>query len=168
MMKWLDATLAGKKPDIDRVELSYLLMGQARQGQGATPAKDPSQVKEWFYVGPHVMMVLPDSARTRSGGSIRISPIEDFGAGKTARVVDNHPFKIRLVRSGATLEVPAHASVLEVLRANGYEIPSSCETGTCGTCKVRLINGEPDHRDLVLTKYWRASRSHSSELELDL
>jgi hypothetical protein len=62
MMKWLMATLAGKKPDIDRVGLSYMLMGEARQGQGATPAKDPSQVKEWFYVGPHVMIVLPDSA----------------------------------------------------------------------------------------------------------
>jgi hypothetical protein len=63
MMKWLMATLAGKKPDIDRVGLSYMLMGEARQGQGATPAKEPSQVKEWFYVGPHIMVVLPDSAK---------------------------------------------------------------------------------------------------------
>ncbi len=30
MMKWLMATLAGKKPDIDRVGLSYMLMGEAR------------------------------------------------------------------------------------------------------------------------------------------
>jgi hypothetical protein len=63
MMKWLMATLAGKKPDIDRVGLSYMLMGEARQGQGASPARDPSQVKEWFHVGPHVMVVLPDSAK---------------------------------------------------------------------------------------------------------
>ena len=63
MMKWLMATLAGKKPDIDRVGLSYMLMGEARQGQHAIPAKDPSQVKEWFYVGPHIMVVLPDSAK---------------------------------------------------------------------------------------------------------
>jgi hypothetical protein len=40
-----------------------MLMGEARQGQGATPAKDPTQVKEWFYIGPHVMMVLPDTAQ---------------------------------------------------------------------------------------------------------
>ena len=58
-MKWLDATLAGKKPNIDRVGLSYMLMGEARQGLGAP--KDPTQVKEWFYVGPHVMIVLPDT-----------------------------------------------------------------------------------------------------------
>ena len=53
MMKWVMATLAGKKPDIDRVGLSYMLMGEARQGQGAPKAKDPRQVKEWFYTGPH-------------------------------------------------------------------------------------------------------------------
>ena len=23
----------------------------------------PSQVKEWFYIGPHIMVVLPDSAK---------------------------------------------------------------------------------------------------------
>jgi hypothetical protein len=75
MMKWLMAILAGKKPDIDRVGLSYMLIGEARQGQGATPAKDPSDVKKRFYVGPHVMVVLPDSAKERSAASIRISPI---------------------------------------------------------------------------------------------
>ena len=42
--------------------IQKLLMGEARQGQHATPANDPSQVKEWFYVGPHIMVVLPDSA----------------------------------------------------------------------------------------------------------
>src|SRR5207245_6865448 len=63
MMKWFMATLAGKKPDIDRVGLSYMLVGEARQGQGATPAKEPGQVKEWFYIGPMIMVVLPDSAK---------------------------------------------------------------------------------------------------------
>jgi hypothetical protein len=63
MMKWFMATLAGKKPDIDRVGLSYMLMGDVRQGQGTTRAIDPSQVKAWLNIGPHVMVVLPDSAK---------------------------------------------------------------------------------------------------------
>jgi len=63
MMKWLTATLAGKKPDIESVGLAYMLLGEARQGQGANSAKDSGQVKEWFYVGPHIMVVLPDSAK---------------------------------------------------------------------------------------------------------
>jgi hypothetical protein len=50
------------------VGLSYMLLGEARQGQDATPANDPSQVKEWFYIGPHIMVVLPDSAKTALRG----------------------------------------------------------------------------------------------------
>jgi hypothetical protein len=57
------ATLAGEKPNIDRVGLAYMLMGEARQGQNAAPANDPTQIKAWFYIGPHVMVVLPDSAK---------------------------------------------------------------------------------------------------------
>ena len=68
MMKWLMATLEGRKPNIDKVGLSYMLMGEARQGQGAAPARDPSQVKEWFYIGPHVMVVLPDTVKEALGG----------------------------------------------------------------------------------------------------
>jgi hypothetical protein len=62
MMKWLIATHAREKPNSDRVGLSYMLMGEARQGQNAPPAKSPADVKEWFYTGPHIMVVLPDSA----------------------------------------------------------------------------------------------------------
>ena len=61
MMKWLKAVMAGEKPNIDRVGLSYMLMGEARQGQNVPRAETPSKVKEWFYIGPHIMIVLPDS-----------------------------------------------------------------------------------------------------------
>jgi hypothetical protein len=54
------AVSAGKKPKIDKVGLSYMLLGEARQGQNELPAKDPTQVKEWFYVAPHVMLIVPD------------------------------------------------------------------------------------------------------------
>jgi hypothetical protein len=66
MMKWLAAPLAGKAPDIDRVGLSYMLMGDARQGQGVEQLgtrADPREVKQWFYIGPMVMVVLPDTVK---------------------------------------------------------------------------------------------------------
>jgi len=59
-MKWLTAVIEGRKPNIDRVGLSYMLIGEARQGQNVPPAKDPSTVKDWYYIGPHVMIVLPE------------------------------------------------------------------------------------------------------------
>ncbi|MGT2494785.1 2Fe-2S iron-sulfur cluster-binding protein [Cupriavidus basilensis] len=43
-----------------------------------------------------------------------------------------------------------HASILNVLRQHGCEVPSSCESGTCGTCRTTLVAGEADHRDMVL------------------
>ena len=54
--------------------------------------------------------------------------------------------------------------------------PSSCRTGVCGTCTVKLVAGKPEHRDRVLTADQRAagaftpcvSRAHSAELVLDL
>ncbi|WP_207003690.1 hypothetical protein [Trinickia mobilis] len=72
-MKWLSATLAGKKPDIDRVGLSFMLAGEAKEqgGQRLISDKDPSQVKKWVYVGPHIMVVLPDSDKDAFQGVSR-------------------------------------------------------------------------------------------------
>ncbi len=46
--------------------------------------------------------------------------------------------------------MPPRVSILEAMRARGFDAPSSCESGTCGTCRTRLLAGEADHRDLVL------------------
>jgi hypothetical protein len=61
MMKWMMATLAGKKPNIDRVGLSYMLLGEAGADQSDISAKKPPKGKDWYYVGPHIMIVLPDA-----------------------------------------------------------------------------------------------------------
>ena len=54
------------------------------------------------------------------------------------------------------LEVPADKSIIQVVREAGVEIESSCEDGLCGCCRVRLLGGVPEHRDLVLTDKERA------------
>jgi phthalate 4,5-dioxygenase reductase subunit len=74
---------------------------------------------------------------------------EDFNGVEAVRV-DDTPFTIRLLESGREVLVPADRTILEALRDAGESIVSSCESGTCGTCKCRLIEGEVDHRDLVL------------------
>jgi phthalate 4,5-dioxygenase reductase subunit len=63
---------------------------------------------------------------------------------------DDKPFTVKLAASGASIEVPPSTSILEAMRAAGHDAPSSCESGTCGTCKTRLLAGVADHRDLVL------------------
>lgn len=83
-------------------------------------------------------------------------------------------FRVKLARSGSIVEVPVGATILEALRAAGHAVSSSCESGTCGTCKTRLLGGAPDHRDLVLAEHERAdhvivcvSRALSDELLID-
>lgn len=99
---------------------------------------------------------------------------ESFG-GDTKIHADDQPFTVQLARSGLTLEVPVGSSILEVVREHGIEAASSCESGTCGTCKTALLKGEADHRDLVLLDEEKpdhimicVSRAKSGELVIDL
>jgi ferredoxin-NADP reductase len=69
---------------------------------------------------------------------------------------ENHPFKVRLTRSGTKLEVPAEKSLLEVLLENDVPIDFSCREGICSTCEVGVVEGEIDHRDFVLDEDERA------------
>ena len=87
---------------------------------------------------------------------------------------DDRPFMVWLARTDATIEVPVGTTILEALRARGLDVPSSCESGTCGTCRTKLIAGEADHRDLVLADDERAgnimvcvSRALSDTLVID-
>jgi phthalate 4,5-dioxygenase reductase subunit len=78
---------------------------------------------------------------------------EDFGGGGDRRRPDDRDFAVRLARSGGSVAVPAGTSILAALRAAGIAVPSSCESGTCGSCRTRLIEGAVDHRDLVLMEH---------------
>jgi phthalate 4,5-dioxygenase reductase subunit len=91
-----------------------------------------------------------------------------------ARKPDDRPFKVRLARSGVVIDVPVGTTILDALRAHGLDVPSSCESGTCGTCRTRLMAGEADHRDLVLSEDEHAdnimvcvSRAKSNEITID-
>jgi vanillate O-demethylase ferredoxin subunit len=65
-------------------------------------------------------------------------------------------FAVRFARSGRTLEVPQHKSLLDVLRDAGVSVESSCEGGVCRSCRTEYVAGEPIHRDLVLGNDERA------------
>ena len=99
---------------------------------------------------------------------------EDFKPIEVVRP-DDIAFEVELRRSGRRVSVPEDRSILEALRDAGLRTVSSCESGTCGTCKTRLISGEADHRDMVLMDEERGdhimicvSRARSGELVLDL
>lgn len=64
----------------------------------------------------------------------------------------DHAFVLRLLRSGLSTQVAAHETVLAAMERLHIDHPFSCRQGLCGTCEVRLVSGEADHRDAVLSE----------------
>lgn len=96
----------------------------------------------------------------------RFSPAATAGGG---------PFEVELRRSGRTLTVAPDQSVLAAVRGQVPGVAYSCEQGFCGTCQQRVLEGEIDHRDELLTDAERAgsmlicvSRCAGERLVLDL
>jgi len=125
-----------------------------------------------YACGPRgLLQAIRDMTGHWSATSIHVESFADAG---TLAVADDRPFRVRLARSGEVVDVGAKQSILDALRAHGLEVPSSCESGTCGTCRTRLVAGEADHRDLVLTDAEHAdtimvcvSRARSPEIVID-
>lgn len=99
--------------------------------------------------------------------------VERFDAGEGA---DDQPFEVELARSGRRLRVTAGRSLLETLEEAGVQVQSDCRAGNCGSCQVRVLGGEVEHRDSALNERERGaglmcacvSRSRSPLLKLEL
>ncbi len=99
---------------------------------------------------------------------------ESFGvSADVART--NTPFDVVLAKSNQRVHVDVQHSILEAVRAAGVSAPSSCESGTCGSCRTRLVAGQAEHRDMVLLDEEKednimicVSRACGDELVLDL
>jgi ferredoxin-NADP reductase len=92
-----------------------------------------------------------------------------------AALEPGRPFVVRLA-DGSAIVVPSGVSLLEALETKGFRIPNRCRQGVCGECRLDLVSGTPEHRDLYLSDAERAandslmscvSRGHD-ELELTL
>jgi len=86
-------------------------------------------------------------------------------------------FMLKLARRKLDIVVPAERSILDVLEEHDVIIPSVCKEGVCGTCECRILSGEVEHRDSVLTDAEReanevlmvcVSRAKGDTLVLDL
>ena len=86
-------------------------------------------------------------------------------------------FEVQIKSDGRVIAVGADQSVVEALAAAGIDVPTSCEQGVCGTCITRVLEGEPDHKDMYFTPDEHAqndqftpccSRAKSRRLVLDL
>jgi vanillate O-demethylase ferredoxin subunit len=86
-------------------------------------------------------------------------------------------FTVELARTGTTVHVSAGQTILDALIESGLDVAWSCRSGVCGTCETRVLDGMPEHRDMILSDGERASgrtmmiccsRASSPRLLLDL
>ena len=84
-------------------------------------------------------------------------------------------FAVTLARSGTVLDVGHDESLVDALQRAGVPVETSCQSGLCGTCKLRYLSGEVDHQDYILDAEERSrfltacvSRARSPMLTLDL
>ncbi|SBT92858.1 Ferredoxin-NADP reductase [Streptomyces sp. DI166] len=99
--------------------------------------------------------------------------LERFAPSTSTR--GNGAFELELRRSGRVLTVPADSTVLAAVRAELPDTLYSCEQGFCGTCQQRVLEGEVEHRDELLTDAERddsmlicVSRARGARLVLDM
>ncbi len=100
---------------------------------------------------------------------------ERFAAGSAAATEGG--YEVVLERSGRRLAVAPGKTILDTLLDNAIDVPYACSAGVCGTCRTRVIAGEPDHRDDYLDAQEKQSNeaimiccsgSRSKTLVLDL
>lgn len=137
-------------------------------------AQDGQQV---YSCGPAALLDAL-SARFADAGLEDCLHLERFAPAAPAPGSENgDALRVILARSGAEVEVPQGCTIMAALRAAGHAVASSCEQGVCGMCETRVLDGIPDHRDMLLSESERArgdvmmlcvSRALTPTLTLDL
>lgn len=125
-----------------------------------------------YCCGPRPLMdAVKDMTGHWPSKAIHFEAFSDAAGKRT----DDVAFDVRLAHSGDIVRVPADVTILEALRALGHRVPSSCQSGSCGSCRTGLIAGEVDHRDLVLSDSERVnavmvcvSRAKTPQIVLDI
>ena len=129
---------------------------------------DAARLDHAFVCGPHGVNDEAEAALRAAGLAAEKIHIERFGipdaAGDAARAALHAPregdaadAKITIIRDGVKSEIDFHAyqgNVLEAAAAAGLDVPFSCKSGVCCTCRAKLLEGEVRmERNFALEKH---------------
>jgi ferredoxin-NADP reductase len=125
-----------------------------------------------YFCGPKGLIQAIIDTGERLGIPRERLHFELFGASPQS---SDKPVDVVLSQSGKTITVPVGISILDALLAEGVDCSFGCKRGECGACAVDVLEGSPDHRDVVLTKEEKAagrmcicvSRAHSPSITLN-
>jgi ring-1,2-phenylacetyl-CoA epoxidase subunit PaaE len=136
----MDAPLSCGRLDRDKLASFLRLCGGA------------DAVDEVFVCGPHAMNDEVEAALRAAGIASERIHVERFGIPPSAtdatlhapREGDATTARIAIVRDGVTREVgftAADESILAAAGRAGLDVPYSCRSGVCATCRAKLVEG---------------------------
>lgn len=129
-----------------------------------------------YICGPRGMIDAARSAAEKAGIPNNRIHVELFATPDAAPAGDQ-PFEVEIHDTGQVFTIPPGQTIISVLNAAGVDLIYDCLRGDCGICQVDVIDGIPDHRDVVLTDAEKAkndvmqicvSRAKSPRLVLDI
>jgi len=112
--------------------------------------------RQLYVCGPNGFMDFVVAAADRNGWDTAQVHLERFGAEVDT---DGAPFTVVAKRSGKTFDVAPGETIADKLAHAGVAVSLSCQSGVCGTCLTPVLEGTPDHRDLVQTDAEKASNA---------
>ncbi|CAN5457688.1 hypothetical protein BH09PSE6_BH09PSE6_03620 [soil metagenome] len=129
-----------------------------------------------YYCGPSGFMKACAAATEHwAADAVHSEHFKAPAAAPAQNAPEPGSFKVKLARTGTSVEVQPGQSIVSAVATIGVKIETSCESGLCGTCKVRYLEGDVEHADYILgddehREYLTAcvSRARSGTLVLDL
>lgn len=136
----MDAPLSSGRLDADKISRFLRLAGGA------------AGIDEVFVCGPHGMNDEVEAALLSAGVPAERIHIERFGIPPSAADAALHApqegdaitARVTIVRDGIAREVgfqPTDESILAAASRSGLDVPYSCRSGVCATCRAKLIEG---------------------------
>lgn len=138
--------------------LNMGVMNRDKIGEFLSSVVPAATVDHAYICGPYQMNDEAEAALLAAGVPEQSIHIERFGVAQPAgapapvgavihesKPGDAELAKIVIVRDGLRREIEfrrEQPSILDCASAAGLEVPFSCTSGVCGTCRAKLIEGE--------------------------
>ena len=135
--------------------LNMGVMNRDKIGEFLNTVVPASSIDHAFICGPFQMNDEAEAALLAAGVPEDRIHIERFGLAPQAQQVgaviheakpgDAEAARITIIRDGLKREIAFtkdQPSILDAASAAGLEVPFSCTSGVCGTCRAKLVEGE--------------------------
>ena len=135
--------------------LNMGVMNRDKIGEFLSTVVPASTIDHAFICGPFQMNDEAEAALLAAGVPEDRIHIERFGLAPQAQQVgaviheakpgDAEAARITIIRDGLKREIAFtkdQPSILDAASAAGLEVPFSCTSGVCGTCRAKLVEGE--------------------------